>query len=110
MMKVWYRIKRYVAGGVAFVICPCHLPITLPLLITLTAGTAFSRWLTKNPLLVGAIMTVAFVGSLALAFRWWGTAKAPKPDRYAGLERIPLVISSADQEDTIDRPPAQSRK
>ena len=27
------KIKAYVAGIVAFVICPCHLPLTLPLLI-----------------------------------------------------------------------------
>jgi mercuric ion transport protein len=65
------KIKAYVAGVVAFIFCPCHLPITLPLLIVLTAGTALSAWLTNNVLLVGAISTVIFIGGLALAFRWF---------------------------------------
>ena len=66
------KIKAYVAGIVAFITCPCHLPITLPLLISLTAGTAFSAWLAApgTLLLVGAISTVAFIGGLALAFKW----------------------------------------
>jgi mercuric ion transport protein len=66
------KIKAYVAGVVAFITCPCHLPITLPLLISLTAGTAFGAWLAApgTLLLVGAISTVIFIGGLALAFKW----------------------------------------
>ena len=45
MMTVWHKIKAYVASVVAFIACPCHLPLTLPLLVSLTAGTAFSAWL-----------------------------------------------------------------
>jgi mercuric ion transport protein len=68
---MWHKIKAYVAGTVAFIACPCHLPFTLPLLVSLTAGTAFGAWLSQNTILVGVISTVAFIGGLALAFKWF---------------------------------------
>ncbi len=95
MLKTWHTIKGYVAGVVAFIACPCHLPFTLPLLIALTAGTAFSTWLANNVFLVGAISTVIFVGGLALAFKWTGEAKPPPPDIYTGVPNVTLVTSSS---------------
>ena len=72
MLGIWHTIKGYAAGAAAFIACPCHLPLTLPLLVALTAGTAFSRWLAGNTVLVGAISTVLFVAGLALALKWMG--------------------------------------
>ena len=79
MLMVWHKIKVYVASVVAFLACPCHLPFTLPLLIALTAGTAFSAWLAApgTLLLVGAISTVVFIGGLALAFNWFTQLACP---------------------------------
>ena len=73
------KIKAYIASVVAFIACPCHLPLTLPLLISLTAGTAFSAWLAapRNLLLVGAISTAIFIGGLALAFKWFAQPSCP---------------------------------
>ena len=71
------KIKAYIASVVAFIACPCHLPLTLPLLIALTAGTAFSTWLANNVFLVGAISTVIFIGGLALAFKWFNQPTCP---------------------------------
>jgi hypothetical protein len=53
-------------------IAPCHLPLTLPLLIALTAGTAFGVWIVapRNVILISAISTGFFIGGLALAFKW----------------------------------------
>ena len=70
MLQTWRTVRGYLAGVVAFIACPCHLPLTLPLLISLTAGTAFGAWLAQNTVLVGVISTIAFIGGLALAFRW----------------------------------------
>ncbi|SRR5712692_10218974 len=69
---VWHNIKVSVASVVAFIACPCHLPFTLPLLISLTAGTAFGAWLAapRNLVLVGVISTVIFASGLALALEW----------------------------------------
>ena len=71
------KIKASVAGVVAFIACPCHLPLTLPLLISLTARTAFGAWLAQNIVLVGVIATVAFIGGLALAFKWFTQPACP---------------------------------
>jgi len=65
------KIKAYIASVVALIACPCHLPLMLPLLISLTAGTVFSAWLVQNTILIGLISTGIFAGSLALAVRWF---------------------------------------
>ncbi len=70
MFQAWYTFRGYLAGVVAFIACPCHLPLTLPLLISLTAGTAFGVWIANNVILIGAISTGFFIGGLALAFKW----------------------------------------
>jgi len=48
-----------------------------PLVISLTAGTAFSAWLAapRNTLLVGVMATVVFSGGMVLAFKWMGEAQ-----------------------------------
>lgn len=84
------KIKAYAAGVVAFIACPCHLPLTLPLLISLTAGTAFSAWLAapRTLLLVGVISTIIFIGGLALAFKWsTQPACPPIPNATASLSK-----------------------
>jgi len=70
MQRIWHSIKGYLAAGIALIACPCHLPLTMPLLISLTAGTALSRWLQGNFTLVAAISTAAFLGGLLLSARW----------------------------------------
>lgn len=70
MLKTWHSLRGYLAGVTAFITCPCHLPLTLPLVFSLTAGTAFGAWLAQNTVLVWMISTIAFIGGLALAFKW----------------------------------------
>ena len=83
------KIKAYIASVVAFIACPCHLPLTLPLLISLTAGTAFGAWLTHNTLLVVVISIVVFIGGLALTFKWFTQpACPPNPNATSFLSRI----------------------
>ncbi len=58
-------------GGVAltvtgFLACPCHLIITLPLLISLLAGTALGSFLSRNTGLVYTGAGIYFVVALAL--------------------------------------------
>jgi hypothetical protein len=77
MVKIGYAVRSLVAGAVAIITCPCHLPITLPLVISLTAGTAFSAWLAapRDALLVGVMATIVFSGGMVLAFKWMGEAR-----------------------------------
>ena len=58
-------------GGVALTVtgllaCPCHLIITLPLLLSLLAGTRLSSFLSRNTGLVYTGATIYFLGALAL--------------------------------------------
>lgn len=70
MLQIWHTVRGVIAGAVAFVACPCHLPITLPLLITLTAGTTVGVWLEQNTVTIASISTVIFIGGTILAFKW----------------------------------------
>jgi len=69
---MWRAIRGYVSGTVPFVLCPCHLVFTLPLIISATAGTAFGVWLEGNTGAFVAIVTVAFVGGVILTMKWLG--------------------------------------
>ena len=77
MSTIWHKIRAYAAGLVTVIACQCHLPITLPLLISLTAGTAFGAWLASNTLFVGVISAVIFMGGLALAIKWFSQPYCP---------------------------------
>lgn len=70
MDSLWLKARGYVAAGVALVACPCHLVLTLPLLLSLAAGTALGAFLQQNTWLVYGASTVLFVGGLFLTFRW----------------------------------------
>ncbi len=72
-------------------IAPCHLPLTLPLLIALTAGTAFGVWIVapRNVILISAISTGFFIGGLALAFKWsTHPACPPTPNATPSLSKF----------------------
>ena len=70
MLQIWRTIKGYVAGAVAFLTCPCHLVLTLPLILALTGGTVAGDWLAANTITIYAVFTIFFLGSLALAGKW----------------------------------------
>lgn len=65
-------VRPIISGFVALVSCPCHLPLTLPLVLSLTAGTAFGVWLVAHIPIVVAISVVVFMGSLLFTLRWSG--------------------------------------
>ncbi len=52
--------------GTAFIACPCHLIFLLPAVLGLLGGTALGALLAANTGLIIAIVTVYFVGALAL--------------------------------------------
>jgi len=61
-----------VAGGLAVLTCPCHLLITLPLLMTLTAGTAAGAVISDNVWAIVAASVLLFAFWAVLAYRWIG--------------------------------------
>jgi hypothetical protein len=62
-------VKGYLLLGLGFVFCPCHLPITLPLLGLWVGGTTGASFLADNRGLIFALSTVLFLGGLAAG--WW---------------------------------------
>lgn len=75
----WQKIRSGVMYVVAFVSCPCHLPITMPLFLVFLAGTPAAVWITQHSGSVYGILTGIFLLSLALGFVWMGS-----PDEKAG--------------------------
>ncbi len=72
--NMWNRIRGYVAAGVALITCPCHLVLTLPLFLSITAGTAAGAFLERNYYAVIVVSIIFFIGGLVLTIRWLGSA------------------------------------
>jgi len=53
----------------AFVICPCHLPLTLALAATLLGGTAAGAALRGRPYVAGAIISLLWLAATWHGFR-----------------------------------------
>lgn len=66
----WQKIRSGTMFILSLITCPCHLPITMPLILALLAGTPLAVWMTKNTGWVYGGMTLLFIFSLALGFVW----------------------------------------
>ncbi len=91
-------------GGVAltvtgFLACPCHLIITLPLLISLLAGTALGSFLSHNTGLVYTGAGIYFVVALALgSWFWFGRARPNREMDAACPTCVPVASEMHVQE------------
>lgn len=66
---------RRTLGGYMLVItgllaCPCHVPLTLPLVLALLGGTALGGWLNTHMGLVYGLSAGYFLAALIVGF-WW---------------------------------------
>ena len=72
MNKVW--------GGVlvvtGFIACPCHLVITLPLILGVLGGTGLGAFLSDNQGLVYGVATGYFIVGLAGGIYLWNHRKS----------------------------------
>lgn len=59
-------LRGYLMLGVAFVTCPCHLPI----LAVLLAGTGAATYFKQNLWAIGGAVTTVFATSLIFGLRW----------------------------------------
>jgi mercuric ion transport protein len=67
------RGLAWVAG--AFVICPCHLPITLAVGAALLGSTAAGVALRAHPIVAGLLITIAWALATWHGFRLMGGAR-----------------------------------
>ena len=68
----WQKIRSGTMFVISFVTCPCHLPITLPLALTLLAGTPLAVWISQHVGMVYGVMAGVFLLSLTLGLSWSG--------------------------------------
>lgn len=72
------RTSGVVLTVTGFLACPCHLIITLPLQLSLLAGTALGSFFSQNSGLVYAGASIYFVVALALgAMLLFGAIREP---------------------------------
>lgn len=61
------RGRRWIFAS--FVLCPCHLPLTLGVLVTVLGGTSAGAVLRGHVLLAGSVITAAWVVGTWRGFR-----------------------------------------
>lgn len=67
------RGRRWIFGS--FALCPCHLPLTLGILVTVLGGTAAGAVLRDHVWVAGAVVTAAWVAGTWRGFKLVGLAK-----------------------------------
>ena len=55
----------------ALIFCPCHLPLTMTAVVSLTAGTALGTFISANYSSIETVLAVAFSFYFVLAFMIW---------------------------------------
>jgi hypothetical protein len=83
------RIGGTLLTVTGFLACPCHLIVTLPLLLSLLAGTALGSFLSRNTGLIYAGAGIYFVVALALG-SWF--LFGPKRSNDEGDTACPTCI------------------
>ena len=80
MGRIWGGVL--VATG--FIACPCHLVITLPLILGALGGTGIGAYLTDNQGLVYGVATGSFIVGLAGGVYLWNRKESNRaPTRRA---------------------------
>jgi mercuric ion transport protein len=92
------RMGGILLTATGFLACPCHLITTLPLLISLLAGTALGSFLSRNTGLVYTGAGIYFVVALALgAMLLFGPKREPREKKETTCSTcIPAYASESE--------------
>jgi MerE protein len=63
----------------SFVLCPCHLPITLAWMALLLSGTAVGALLRGHPIVAGVIITLVWLAGTWRGIRYLLIARSDPP-------------------------------
>jgi len=70
MNRLFAKTRGFLAAALALLFCPCHLFITLPVVLSLLGGTVLGRFLRSHTGFLLAASFVFFVAATAVAVRW----------------------------------------
>lgn len=106
------RIGGIVLTVTGLLACPCHLIITLPLLISLLAGTALGGFLSRSAGLIYTGAAIYFVVALALgAWFLFGPARGKREMDAACSTCAPVASDKQVQEHSpVPEAPAAQRR
>ena len=90
MSKIWGTVLL-VTG---FIACPCHLVITLPIIIGVLGGTGLGAFLSDNRGLVYGVATGYFIVGVAGGYYLWNRRK-PKTGQANILSALGLGVRDA---------------
>ncbi|ACZ42984.1 hypothetical protein Tter_2081 [Thermobaculum terrenum ATCC BAA-798] len=91
--------------GTGVIACPCHLPLTLPLLVGLLGGTALGSLLTSNPLIIGLGALAYFVFAIAMGVKLLGSGggeRAAQSQEMDCCSAAPLSAESQQRQEVED--------
>lgn len=76
------KVVGSILAGTALLACPCHLPLTLPLLLAVLSGSSLGPVLAANSGLIAVAGGLYFVGALVVgAVLLSGHAERPRLSR-----------------------------
>lgn len=64
------KVKGYLLLITGFLVCPCHLIITAPLIMAVVGGTALGVFLTRNAFLIMGLLTVYFIIAVVFGLKY----------------------------------------
>ncbi len=71
MKKLWTTFKQHYWPISALIFCPCHLPLTMAAVASLTAGTVIGGYISTYYSTIETILAVTFSFYFVLAFMIW---------------------------------------
>lgn len=84
------NVGVWALGLTGFLACPCHLPVTLGLIVGVFGGSAFGAFLLANPVIIYAVFTAYFLTGMVVLYRYLSVDPKRKP--------IKLVVSKQTRE------------
>lgn len=78
MQKLYNSLKQNFWPVSALIFCPCHLPLTMAAVASLTAGTAVGAYISAHYSSIETVLAVAFSFYFVLAFMIW-VVRGPQP-------------------------------
>ncbi|MBE7555338.1 MAG: hypothetical protein HS126_30170 [Anaerolineales bacterium] len=78
MNKFWSALKQNFWPISALIFCPCHLPLTMGAVASLTAGTVVGSFISLHYNSIETVLAVAFSFYFVLAFMIW-VVRGPQP-------------------------------